>query len=446
MSDPPPNVNAPDVNAPDANAFDLAELFVQIDAAYRKSNFGRAEQLCRIGAAHAPGAPWWPYFHALTAHNLGLQQAGLDGCAAARHAIQAGSRSRFETLLPRLGELEEALRASPPLPDTPPPGASPRQEPGYLLIKTWGYGFWSDIGHFVSALLLAEMTGRIPVIHWGAGCRYSDDPETDAFRTFFEPVNDATLADIEALDAACFPYKWTRDTLHNDRFEQWSGPGGRQSGLYLLNRPEPVVITDFYTQIFELTPWLNKDHWLAGASPFEAFSRLYQKYFTLRADIQADIDAFIQSNFDGGPTLGVHVRNADKAAENTNFDVDIAKIMPVVDDYLKRDDDLRIFLLTDSAHAVDAYRDRYGARVIFTDSERADGDVGVHVKAAESRRRLGDEVIKDTYMAAACDYFVGLGYSNVPSMVSVLKDWPPENIHLIGENGLLRENMLLHDW
>ena len=354
-------------------------------------------------------------------------------------SVQTGSASQFETLLPRLGELEEALRAS-------TPAAVTRQEPGYLLIKTWGYGFWSDIGHFVSALLLAEMTGRIPVIHWGSGCRYSDDPESDAFRTFFEPLNDVTLADIEALDAACFPSKWTRATLRNDRFEQWSGPGGRQSGLYLLNRPEPVVVTDFYTQVFELAPWLNKDHWLAGASPHEIFSRLYQKYFTLRPEIQADIDAFIQSNFDGGPILGVHVRNADKAAENTNFDADIAQIMPVVDDYLKRDDNLRIFLLTDSAHAVAAYRDRYGARVIFTDSERADGDVGVHVKATESRRRLGVEVIKDTYMAAACDYFVGLGYSNVPAMVSALKDWPPENIRLIGENGLLQENMLLHDW
>ena len=63
MSDPPlnvndPNVNAPEVNTEDANPFNLAELFVQIDTAYRKSNFGRAEQLCRIGASHAPGAPW----------------------------------------------------------------------------------------------------------------------------------------------------------------------------------------------------------------------------------------------------------------------------------------------------------------------------------------------------------------------------------------------------
>jgi hypothetical protein len=430
---------------PNGNAFDLAGLFVQIDAAYRKANFGRAEQLCRYGAAHAPGEPWWPYFHALTAYNLGQGQAGLDGCAAARNAIQAqavhtNASSRFETLLPRLAELESALHA---LPAT---RASSGLEPKYLLIKTWGYGFWSDIRHFVAALLLAEMTRRIPVVHWGSGCRYSDDLETDAFRTFFKPLNDMTIHDIEALNATCFPSKWTQETIHDDRFDQWSGPGARQSGLYLLNRPEPVVVIDFFTQVFELTSWLNPDHWLAGASSLEAFSRLYRKYFTLRPEIQAEIDAFTHVHFDNQPTLAVHVRNADKAAENTNFDADIAQIMPVVDDYLKRDDALRIFLLTDTAQAVAAYRERYGERVFFTDSERADGEVGIHVKAAESRRRLGVEVIKDTYMAAACDYFVGLGYSNVPAMVSALKDWPPENIRLIGENGLLQENMLLHDW
>ena len=44
---------------------------------------------------------------------------------------------------------------------------------GYLLIKS--YGFWSDVEHVIGALLLAEMTGRTPVVHWGGNSYFTDD-------------------------------------------------------------------------------------------------------------------------------------------------------------------------------------------------------------------------------------------------------------------------------
>ena len=37
----------------------------------------------------------------------------------------------------------------------------------YIVAREWGFGFWSDMGHILSVLLIAEITGRIPVIHWG---------------------------------------------------------------------------------------------------------------------------------------------------------------------------------------------------------------------------------------------------------------------------------------
>ena len=36
-------------------------------------------------------------------------------------------------------------------------------EPRFLLIKSWGFGFWSDVSQVLGSLLLAEVTGRIPV-------------------------------------------------------------------------------------------------------------------------------------------------------------------------------------------------------------------------------------------------------------------------------------------
>jgi len=37
----------------------------------------------------------------------------------------------------------------------------------FLLIKAWGYGFWSDVSHVLGQLLVAELTGRTPIVHWG---------------------------------------------------------------------------------------------------------------------------------------------------------------------------------------------------------------------------------------------------------------------------------------
>src|SRR4051812_589750 len=78
----------------------------------------------------------------------------------------------------------------------------------FLLIKPWGYGFCSDLDHVLGALLVAEMTGRIPVTLWGAGSRFRDNEE-DAWSNFFEPVSKYTIADLVGKNMSWFPAKWT---------------------------------------------------------------------------------------------------------------------------------------------------------------------------------------------------------------------------------------------
>jgi hypothetical protein len=59
----------------------------------------------------------------------------------------------------------------------------------YLLIKSWGFGFWADVSQVLGSLLLAEATGRIPVVHWGTESLFSDKSGRDAFGFYFEPVS-----------------------------------------------------------------------------------------------------------------------------------------------------------------------------------------------------------------------------------------------------------------
>ena len=71
------------------------------------------------------------------------------------------------------------------------PGA--RNEPRFLLIKARGYGFWSDVSHVLGALLLAVMTGRIPVTYWGYNSRFTEGSGRDAFELYFKPVSEFAI-------------------------------------------------------------------------------------------------------------------------------------------------------------------------------------------------------------------------------------------------------------
>jgi protein O-GlcNAc transferase len=66
---------------------------------------------------------------------------------------------------------------------------APLAQPRYLLIKAWGYGFWSDIDHVYGALLLAEITGRVPVVKWGSNSLFRDADTDNAFESYFEPIS-----------------------------------------------------------------------------------------------------------------------------------------------------------------------------------------------------------------------------------------------------------------
>ena len=317
---------------------------------------------------------------------------------------------------------------------------------GYLLIKCWGYGLWADVEHVLSSLLLAEMSGRVPVVHWGENSFYIDDGTNDAFATLFEPLAPLSLAELAAETGDIYPPKYNRANLDAVGLNIWDGPHSRLSGLYLLNRPERIVVSDFFTQVAELLPWLRADHWLRGESVIDAIRLLYEKYLVPAADIRAEVEGFVAANFSTRPVLGVHVRNIDKALEDPAIATEIKQLMPMAEAYLMRRPDLRLFLMTDSSVEVDRYAAKFGDRLFHTDCLRTGNITPLTWRDHDDRRRLGAEVIKDTHIAAACDYFIGHGGSGVACMVACLKNWPANTIELIGDNVKTRRNWLLHDW
>jgi hypothetical protein len=321
----------------------------------------------------------------------------------------------------------------------PPSGES------YLLIKSWGYGFWSDVSYVLGQLLLAEITHRTPVIHWGANSKFGGTATSDAFGQYFRPVSNITIDQLTALDEPFFPSKWNRVNLATEPLNQWSGPMSRMAGLYFLRRPERVAVADFFTGVLDLLPWAPPSHPLHGRSIDEAYFYLVDKYLHLRPELAQEVGAFFAAHLAGHPTFAVHVRGTDKTSELPDLHAVNRAYPELIDAEIRRIPDLRVLLLTDDESIAQSYRSRFGDRLVLTECTRATGSRGVHyLPTITDRARLGREIVIDAYLAARCDAFLGNGASNVSAMIRHLKRWPDGAVRLLCGNILQHRNTFLH--
>lgn len=293
------------------------------------------------------------------------------------------------------------------------------REQRFLLIEAWGHGFWSDVTNVLGYLLLAEITGRIPVTHWGTNCLFADGHSEDGFTCFFEPVSPYGLSDLRALKNASWFYPAA--AAESLKITRERGTGAKRiPGLLYLNRPETIAVSDFYTGVISMLPWIPKTHVLAGKTIDEVYRWLSAKYLRPVKSIQDEVDAFWTRHTRALPTVAVHFRGLDKGEE-----LPLQPAMRWYFDILDRiPRSVRIFLLSDDSRAVSAFVERYGERVIFTESTRGEGDVGLHKRKGRDPITLGREVVVDVYVALRCDRFLGIGWSNISNIIAMLKPWP----------------------
>jgi hypothetical protein len=321
-----------------------------------------------------------------------------------------------------------------------------RQAEKFLLIKAWGYGFWSDVSHIVGQLLLAEITGRVPIVHWGSNSLFGNGTAANAFEFYFEAASDRCIADLQKEHFDFWPPKWNHRNLAEGEINKWSGHFSRVAGLYLLGRPEKVVVSDFYTAVMDLKPWIPAGHTLYGLSVDELWLYLVRQYLHPRKEIRDAVDSFYEKHLALNSFMAVHARGSDKVQEVKCLDEVNRQYRKVIDMHLSSRNFKSIFLMTDDARLLDYFKEVYGSRIIATDCQRTSDATGVHYQAASDRRRLGAEVMVDAYLAARADVFVGNGFSNPSLIVRYLKDWPENAVSLVDQNMHYTPNTFLHDW
>lgn len=318
----------------------------------------------------------------------------------------------------------------------------PIDAPRYLLIKSWAAGFWSDVSHVLGGLLLAEMTGRVPVVHWGPNCLFGDGSGRDAFTFFFRPIGTTTVHDLMTLagPTSFFPGKWNAANLLAEDNAKWTGADSLMGGVHFLNRPETVAVADFHLSVAALAPWIAGTDPLAGLS-LEALHRyLIDKYLHPVEAIVSAAGAFVAEHFGSNRFVAAHIRGADKILEFARLPAATEAVLRYLDAVPPQ---LRLFVMTDDQAVATRVRARYGARVALSDSRRSDGAQGVHLAPAADGRRLGMEVMLDVYVALRSLAFVGIGSSNPSSMIALMKPWPNTSCKLIGRSRMLRRSAVL---
>ncbi|WP_374257996.1 O-fucosyltransferase family protein [Aquabacterium sp.] len=317
--------------------------------------------------------------------------------------------------------------------------------PRYLLIKAWGFGFWSDLDHVLGSLLVAELTHRTPVVYWGKNSLFRDANTVNAFESFFQPVSEAKWADLTRAGQRYYPPKWQAQNLQQEDVAKWTGPGSRLSGLYLLARDEEVVVSDYHTKINDLLHWIPEGHPLSGLSRIQIYRQLFQKYIHLRPELTQLVDSIWQKYMGAHNWLAVHVRGTDKVLEMGNLDAINGLYHDRIQRILDVNPSLNLFLLTDSTAVVDEYQVRWKGRVLTLPCQRGQAQTGVHLEGHPGTE-LGVQVILDAWLAGRCDFFLGNGGSNVSTGIRHLKDWGKGTYFLLGPDFLEQIDLSLHDW
>lgn len=313
----------------------------------------------------------------------------------------------------------------------------------YLLIKSLGKSIWADVDHVMCQLLAAELTNRIPIVYWGMESLYCESIATNAYELFFEPVSGFTINEIIRPGYSFYPPTWNSENIFaedSDRFKM------EYRDLKSLMKSEAnIVVSDIYYPLSSIMSWTNAAHWSFGKTPYQVYRYLFDKYLEPKPEVKREINRYINTTpdfRDEKPILGVHCRSNAIVNEVAQL-YDLNELYkPYIWQFIVRYNIRHIFLITDSNKILKQYKKLYDVNgmLLYTDSKKRPlkERIPTYLLDYPNKRHKGVElikdtieVIKDTYLASQCDFFIGNGYSNLSNTVMRLKDWPETNIKLL---------------
>ncbi len=233
-----------------------------------------------------------------------------------------------------------------------------------------------------------------------------------------------------------FPSKWQGQNVIGKHLERRKPPHlggeGKLGAIWLLNRPERLVVSDFFFGVYDLLPWIPVDHEFYGLSIDAVIQTLTDRYLAPSWRIRDMINEQLK-NLAGKETLAVHIRGSDKVVEISQLDEVNRHYDSIIQQAI--DKNYSVWLMTDSEDISKTLLQKYGPAIHCLDALRTGAEVGIHVGAdARDRQRLGEEVVTDVLVAVTCDRFVGNGASNPSCFVDFLIEGDETHKHLFLPN------------
>ena len=314
----------------------------------------------------------------------------------------------------------------------------------YLVIKSWGYDFWSDVHHLASQILVAELTHRIPIIWWGNNFLYDDGTGLENFSKYFLPINDESL-DFAADNVDIYPPKWDRDNIKQENLNKWSGLFSRFAAQYIFSRNESVAVSDFYATLHSIIPWIDSSSVYYGKSEDDLYGDIFRSYFKFNDRILSKANYFFELSMKGKAWVAVHVPTVAKAEGLTGDNKNCDMVFPYLDLVLNKNPQMGVFLLADSLEILQLFTARYGD-LILSPTGLNSAPLTPLDQRSISGQQSGDELVMASYLATKCDIFLGNKESNTSLAIFSLKNWAPGCFHLVGQANLRSKNYSLHNW
>jgi len=217
------------------------------------------------------------------------------------------------------------------------------------------------------------------------------------------------------------------------------------SSLYFLSRSEKLTVSDYYAGVVNIKPWFNnKESKLYDLDFDDTYRYLAKKYLVPKKYIVDEVDAFIKKNIPS-KFIAVHARGSDKdEGYRALTSIPGQTLQSAKERLSKMPNNTKIFLMTDDTALLDIYQKEFGNRLVQTECQRCDTQVGVHYDDATNKLQAGKEMLIDMLIAARATSFIGLGLSNPSQLITYFGDFDQNDYVLFGENRLKQFNTHLY--
>jgi len=384
----------------------MADIVAQVERALAEDNTALADNLCRAAIDGDPenGALWAAL--AAVARRIGAHQHAIRYYARAA-ALSPGDPNLVDSFDRAVAEAADIRRQRL---EKPPPLR------GILLIREIGAHFWTEVFHVLTAALIAEVTDREPMVHWGARCLFPEADGDDGFDAVLVPIGDRRAYDLRIDPDSVFPASWAgRSACGAPPAE---GPKVHLPAL--LFRDEETVVSDSWGWPIEIMSWTAVDDSVAPDYVVATLRHLFRTYVIPRPEILQTADRGWAEIGAGGPMLAVHVPAAVGGKGGPINKVQDAACQDHIDQLITETPDMRILMLTEIADISSAFRVRYGDRVLSVPALAPAGSA--------------HQALVSALLASRCDHFVSNGVSNIAMAVNCMKEWEDGRALLAGPN------------